>query len=326
MKRKLVYFISILLYFFCLLLPLFNMFFDVPIEDEGTIHLYSCTSIDCFLTLEHFVTEGNDVFCVFYDFQNDSLWQTITSEAEVLFFDAHMHKVASSSSLPLPGFVSSGLMHHKFCVADNQYVLTGTWNPTRRGTYLNDNVIILLDSKEIALSYLDIYDWLKDRANGVRKTQPVLQENFLLSDIPITLCFSPEGNCEQVIIDVLSQAKTSIKGLAFTFTSKPIFEVLETQFLNNIAVEIIFEKTRITRYSMYESMLDLGMVALHDGNSYTMHEKVFIIDDSIVIVGSYNPTAAANTKNDENLLVVYDEHFAKQMLEEYERIRAQALA
>ena len=51
-----------------------------------------------------------------------------------------------------------------------------------------------------------------------------------------------------------------------------------------------------------------------------MHHKVFILDKKIVVFGSYNPTKNGNLNNDETMIVVYDEEFAKQFLEEFERV------
>ena len=35
-----------------------------------------------------------------------------------------------------------------------------------------------------------------------------------------------------------------------------------------------------------------------------MHHKVFIIDEEIVITGSFNPSKNADTRNDENILII----------------------
>ncbi len=48
-----------------------------------------------------------------------------------------------------------------------------------------------------------------------------------------------------------------------------------------------------------------------------MHHKVFIIDEKIVITGSYNPTKNANENNDENLLIIHDKKIAEKYLEEF---------
>ena len=56
---------------------------------------------------------------------------------------------------------------------------------------------------------------------------------------------------------------------------------------------------------------------MYDNNSYSMHHKVFIIDDKIVITGSYNPTKSGTSKNDENVLVIYSSEVAEKYLEEF---------
>jgi phosphatidylserine/phosphatidylglycerophosphate/cardiolipin synthase-like enzyme len=55
-----------------------------------------------------------------------------------------------------------------------------------------------------------------------------------------------------------------------------------------------------------------------------MHHKVFVIDGKIVALGSYNFSQSAETRNDENLLIVYNEDIAQQYLEEFQRVDAQA--
>ena len=59
----------------------------------------------------------------------------------------------------------------------------------------------------------------------------------------------------------------------------------------------------------------------HPGYQHILHHKVFIIDNATVILGSYNPTAAANTKNDENIIITHDETIAQRFVEEFERLR-----
>jgi len=57
-----------------------------------------------------------------------------------------------------------------------------------------------------------------------------------------------------------------------------------------------------------------------------MHHKVMVIDESIVIFGSYNFTASAETKNDETLVVIYNEEIAAQFMNEFQRVYSQAQA
>ena len=51
-----------------------------------------------------------------------------------------------------------------------------------------------------------------------------------------------------------------------------------------------------------------------------MHHKVFIIDEKIVITGSYNFTANAERRNDENVVILFDEQIAQAYRDEFWRV------
>ncbi len=55
-----------------------------------------------------------------------------------------------------------------------------------------------------------------------------------------------------------------------------------------------------------------------------MHHKVIIIDEHIVIFGSFNFSDNAATQNDENLLIVDNPEIAKAFKGEYDRVLALA--
>ncbi len=51
-----------------------------------------------------------------------------------------------------------------------------------------------------------------------------------------------------------------------------------------------------------------------------MHHKVIIIDREIVILGSYNFSASAEERNDENTLIIHNPDIAALFLDEFTRI------
>jgi len=51
-----------------------------------------------------------------------------------------------------------------------------------------------------------------------------------------------------------------------------------------------------------------------------MHHKVIIIDERIVIFGSFNFSDNANTQNDENLLIVDNADIARAFKGEFDRV------
>jgi phosphatidylserine/phosphatidylglycerophosphate/cardiolipin synthase-like enzyme len=47
---------------------------------------------------------------------------------------------------------------------------------------------------------------------------------------------------------------------------------------------------------------------------------VFIIDNSTVVSGSYNPTSAGTSRNDENIIIIHDKRVAEKFVAEFERV------
>ena len=63
---------------------------------------------------------------------------------------------------------------------------------------------------------------------------------------------------------------------------------------------------------------------MQDGNPGVMHHKVILIDDDIVVTGSFNFSANADDSNDENVVVLRNKDIAALYLQEFERRWAEA--
>ena len=57
-----------------------------------------------------------------------------------------------------------------------------------------------------------------------------------------------------------------------------------------------------------------------DSQQYHMHHKFAVIDEAVVITGSFNWTTQAVKNNQENILFIENETLAKAYTEEYERL------
>ena len=67
-----------------------------------------------------------------------------------------------------------------------------------------------------------------------------------------------------------------------------------------------------------------GLDVRIDGNAGQMHHKVFIVDGKIVAFGSYNFSKSAEERNDENIIIVYNQQIAEFFMQEFERVYAEA--
>ena len=106
---------------------------------------------------------------------------------------------------------------------------------------------------------------------------------------------------------------------SFSFTSDPIGDFL-IEKRKDIEIKGIFESSQNSKYSEKKKMDVFNMETKTDSNSANMHHKVFIIDEKIVILGSYNPTNNGNTRNDENILIIHDKDIAAEYVEEFDSL------
>jgi len=218
------------------------------------------------------------------------------------------------------------IMHDKFVVIDGRQVWTGSWNLTENCTYRNNNNAMVIDSPQLAKNYEAEFDEMFE-GKGFGPTSPANTPNPVLriNGVEVENYFAPEDNVGEHIVARLKEAQQSIYFLAFSFTDDRMGQVIRDKAGAGLKVGGVFEKRGSeTKESEYGRMHDKKLDVLVDGNQYVMHHKVFIIDEQVVVLGSFNFSKNADTANDENVLIVHDPGLAARYLEEYNRVRAVA--
>lgn len=140
------------------------------------------------------------------------------------------------------------------------------------------------------------------------------------------VCFTPGENCTAVILEMLGQAKHSIRLQAYSFTSAPIAKALVDAQNRGVNVQAILDKTaRTDKYSAATFLTHAAIPTWIDDQVAIAHNKVMIIDERIIVTGSFNLTKAAQERNAENLLVLDDPELVRRYLANWEsRRRASA--
>lgn len=221
----------------------------------------------------------------------------------------------------------TGLMHNKFAVIDGSSVFTGSYNTTDNCTFKNNNNAVLIRSAELAAIYCSEFHEMFDSGIFGNKSEEgafagLFKRYYVkLEDMDINVYFAPEDNVEKIIHDRLEKAEKSVKFMQFSFTSDIIGEVMIKKFQQGVAVAGVFEKNGSdSEYSEYTKMKIEGVPVRLDKNKNIMHHKVIIIDDCRVITGSFNISKNANSRNDENILIIDSRNVASKYTEEFRRI------
>ncbi len=124
---------------------------------------------------------------------------------------------------------------------------------------------------------------------------------------PLRVHFSPTGGATAAVVDAIAQAASTILVQAYTFTSAPIAAALLAAFRRKVAVNIILDASNLSgKYSALTFFQNSGIPTLVDAAHAIAHNKIMILDGSVVLTGSFNFTTNAEYHNAENLLAIQD--------------------
>lgn len=107
-----------------------------------------------------------------------------------------------------------------------------------------------------------------------------------------------------IVIGNLLKAQLSIHIAMAWFTNQKIADVLKVKAKENVDIKIVIHDDFINQeYGANLDGLTYKLVKTQHGG--IMHNKFCVIDNRVVITGSYNWSTKAETKNEENVIVDY---------------------
>jgi phosphatidylserine/phosphatidylglycerophosphate/cardiolipin synthase-like enzyme len=137
-----------------------------------------------------------------------------------------------------------------------------------------------------------------------------------------TVCFTPGGNCTDLMVQAIAGAKTSILVQAYSFTSTPIAKALLDAHKRRVQVQVILDKSQRTeKYSSADFLANQGVPTRIDAAHAIAHNKIIIIDAETVLTGSFHFTKSAQDKNAENVIILRDTAVAAQYRQNWEAHR-----
>ncbi len=221
------------------------------------------------------------------------------------------------------------IMHNKFMVIDanspldtDPYVWTGSsnWNTQQFNTDYNNAVLI--QDRAIAQAYRAHFNMMwgdtgiaPNRAAakfGQYKTD-LGAHHFTVDGKHIEVYFSPADGTNDKILAAINTANTDMYFGMSTFTYNADANALVTKSNSGVFVAGINDagNTSYTPHSILLSGLGTAKYKLNPSSSL-YHNKMLIVDpsnscsDPLVLTGSHNWTLSADTKNDENTLIIHD--------------------
>ncbi|MGH2998907.1 MAG: phospholipase D-like domain-containing protein [Gaiellaceae bacterium] len=250
------------------------------------------------------------------------------------------------ASLPFPTAAIPGvpdLMHHKYIVRDGASVWTGSTNWTEDSWTREENVIVTVDSAELATRYTTDFEQLWTRRD-VQHSGKVDTSPLQVSGATVRPWFCP-GRGDQLahrIAKAIGTATRRVRIASPVLSSAPILATLaEVVTDGKVDVAGVIDRTQILEVlhqwhangnaSWKEPLLRTVLTkAPFSGKNSTpyapgsvhdyMHAKMTVADD-VVFVGSFNLSHSGEL-NAENVLEIADAALAERMAAFIDAVRA----
>lgn len=223
----------------------------------------------------------------------------------------------------------------------------------------NDNSLLKINSPELAAVFTEEFNVMwgdgvggkPDSKFGVKKPYRPVQ-TVDLGTVNISVQFSPtskkipwEQSSNGLIGKTLIAANQSIDLALFVFSEQQLADILETNHQRKVKIRALIEPDFAYRY--YSEALDMMGLALVNDCKYEinnrpwqnsintigtpllkkgdlLHHKFAVIDGKIAIAGSHNWSEAANSNNDETLVIIQSPKVAAHFQREFDRLYADA--
>lgn len=141
----------------------------------------------------------------------------------------------------------------------------------------------------------------------------------------VEVYFSPEGGAQDAIVERIEGAERAIDVAMYALTNREIAWALVRAHERGVRIRVLLDGDfdASCKYSKGTFLSRHGVKVKLDRSHMVggevqghMHNKFAILDGKVVVTGSYNWTASAEHRNDENLLIITD---APELCKEYER-------
>lgn len=134
--------------------------------------------------------------------------------------------------------------------------------------------------------------------------------------------FFPNAKNEKHLIEMLRTCMKSLDIAIFSLTRDNFAKAVIEVFNRGIKVRVIADDECVKNFGSDVYKLAAAGISCKTDNSaqYHMHNKYAIIDESVIVTGSFNWTSQAISNNQENLLFYQDKDIAQQYTNEFNNL------
>jgi len=243
------------------------------------------------------------------------------------------------SDVEVRGDFNPGIFHQKFILRDfdrgtatkpgNPALLSGSANFTWTDTHVNLNNVFVFRNAHIMREYESEFEQLRRGSFG-RGEHGDVPSVYTLSGATVKVLFAPDHTPELEFMKQMLKGTKEAAFAIFTFAgSSGIDDTMLALARGGMKIRGVLDPGQASqRWAASKGLVHENIelfVPKREGpfeELRKVHHKLMVIDEQVVVAGSFNYTQPANEFNDENLFVIGSPELGKHMKAEIERIIA----
>ena len=223
----------------------------------------------------------------------------------------------------ISNFISSSLTNKNLQQEQIEYFFSQYPNLSKGENNIIKLRQILNDATQNNGSFFNFYSNNKIDLSSYQKiSEFIINKYYMVKPSIFEVHFFPNKIGEIHLINLISKTRSSIDIAMFTINNVRIAEEIKNLFNRQIKLRIITDSECIKMPSSnIYSLAAMGIsIKTDDSIRYHMHHKFCVIDNSVVVTGSFNWTDQAVNHNQENLLFLENKDLARQYSDEFQRL------
>jgi phosphatidylserine/phosphatidylglycerophosphate/cardiolipin synthase-like enzyme len=161
---------------------------------------------------------------------------------------------------------------------------------------------------------------------GLRQLVREIEEDLYRPNATYTdAFFFPNMKNIARVASYIKEAKTSIRLAIFSFTNDDLAKEILAAHERGVNVRLVTDDEAMKgKGADAQRCADAGIPTRTDNaEQYHMHNKYMVVDDTFVLTGSFNWTFQAGKSNQENVVVVDDEHIVEAYCDNFDDLWAE---
>jgi len=222
------------------------------------------------------------------------------------------------SDVEVKGDFNPQIFHQKFALRDYRdrrpaargrpALLSGSANFTTTDTHRNLNHVFVFNNNAVCREYDTEFAELRQGRFG-RQIHGDVPQVFGLGGIPAKVLFAPEHTPELEIMKQMLKGSREVVFAIFTFAgSSGIDDTMLALARSGMKIRGVVDRDQASHGWAAPKTMKHANLSLFQPKKMSgvrkLHHKLMVIDERIVVAGSFNYTAPANDYNDENIFVL----------------------